>query len=892
MVEWILIHVKVGQEGLMLLNNFPKQLTPFVGRSNEIEEINSLLSQIDCRLLSLIGPSGMGKTRLSLEVAHQMIHFEDGVYFVALQPLTSADTIVSAIASAIKFDSYDEDKNLQEQLLDYLSNKNILLLMDNFEHVLDGAELVAQILTIAPHIKILVTSREALKLQQEWIHQVVGMSYPDSRINVNEIDEDSAIQLFVERAQQFRRHLDIEAELPHIIRICQLVGGMPLGIELAVAWLKTLSCAEIATEIEKNNDLLTAQMRDIAERHQSIRTIFDSTWDMLTSDEQTIFMRLSIFRGTPTRQAIQTVTGAGLLTLSGLVDKALLIPTDDGRYQIHALLSQYAYEKLEASADCDSIRHAHSEYYLCFLHDRQADIYGRRQIEAVDEITIDFENIRMAWSWAVGVMNYKGIGLAVETLCTFLHFRSRWKEESYLLDDVLVHFAPMDGEEAHPVWGMVLARNYSNSQQPIEDLTQALAIARATENLNEIGLALHLMGHWYGKYQGSSDAIQYMEQSLSYFEKVDNQYHIASSYVFIAIQYRLFGDYEHSTVFNEKGLSLSRAIGNIDGQTFATAELAHTMFIIGDLQEAKRYRQEALSLAQQIGRLWNIVWLKLELGIYHILGVDGDIESCLQFIQSVESFSDHKSWTILMGLSKSLILAIDEQYDETHDFAEESTILTKHDEWFPIFAWNKLVIACGQQEDEVVHDFTSRLLHHYWERRIIPYLMLGIFFCAWLAYRTGNWRYATELLALVSTHDSSMMGWLDRWALVDRLKYDLENELGSELYKDAWNHGINLEWESVCADLISKYQNAESTQTDNSIPPHILAVNAELSEPLSARELEVLLKITQGYSNKEIADQLFVGVSTVKKHITHIYGKLQVESRTQAILRAQELTLT
>lgn len=154
---------------------------------------------------------------------------------------------------------------------------------------------------------------------------------------------------FTERALQFRANFNIDDEREAVIRICQLVGGMPLGIELAVSWLKTLTCEEIADEIEKNIDLLTAQTRDGDQRHQSIRQIFESTWDMLSDDEQAVFMRLSVFQGMPTRHAIQSITGSSLVTLLALTDKALLIPDDNGRYQMHEVLREYTFEKMVAS---------------------------------------------------------------------------------------------------------------------------------------------------------------------------------------------------------------------------------------------------------------------------------------------------------------------------------------------------------------------------------------------------------------------------------------------------------------------------------------------------------------------------------------------------------------
>ena len=214
----------------MDIHTFSKQLTPFVGRESEINEINDTLVQAECRLLSLVGPGGIGKTRLALEIAHQnQKNFEDGVVFIALQPLVSAEGIVSTIAGALQFNFYDSDNSLLDQLLAYLSDKTLLLVMDDFTDVLDGAAVVTQILSAAPNIKILVTSREALKLQQEWMRPVSGMLYPND-INAENIESYSAVQLFIERAKQQRSHFSVNDEMPFIIRICQMVGGMPLGL--------------------------------------------------------------------------------------------------------------------------------------------------------------------------------------------------------------------------------------------------------------------------------------------------------------------------------------------------------------------------------------------------------------------------------------------------------------------------------------------------------------------------------------------------------------------------------------------------------------------------------------------------------------------------------------
>lgn len=881
---------------MIATHNLPKQLTPFVGRTTEIREISSLLSQDDCRLVSLIGAGGMGKTRLAIEIAEQKLgDFGDGIYFVGLQSIASAKHIASVIGTALSFEFYDDEEYLQEQLLNYLTEKEILFVIDNFEQVLEGAEFLVEILICAPKTKIIVTSRESLKLQQEWVRPVTGMPFPE-KINNKVINNYSALQLFIERAQQFSSHFEVEDELPHIIRICQLVGGMPLGIELAAAWLTTLSCAEIASEIEKNLAILTAQVRDISQRHQSIAVIFDATWEMLSADEQTVFMRLSVFRDKPTRHAIQSVTHAGLLTLSALADKALLIPTENGRYHIHELLRQYAFAKLIHSDELDTVKNAHSEYYLRFMQEAKQDIFGRRQIEAIHEISRDFENIRLAWEWAVEQMNYASIGAAVETLSTYLHFRSIWKQESYLLTLAQNRFAPQSNEAPHPVWGMVIARNYLNNNDRIATLQNSLEIAQKHNDKDEIGLSLFLMGLSYSYMQNSHQAIQQFEASMPYFEAVGNQYHLSSAYGYVAMSYRLIGNYEKVLEYNEIHLKIALATGDIDGQITANTEFSNTLFILGNLEEGERYRKEAIELADCFGKAWHIIWLKWELATYYVFGKQGNIQEAKRIINedTIINKSIHlKGGWETPAFPNSLFASLEGNYEEAQLLVEKLHNTRSQQPMFAIYYWALMITAGDKQDYEIIEQYNKDILITFWDLRIIPLLFVGIAFSAILtAYRDHNPQYATKLLALASTHPSSLSGWLNVWDLIGVLKQDLENELGTSDYQFLWQEGQSLDWEIVISELIAVYQTdiGEDNET-SSIPQQVINANKALFEPLSERELEVLIKIGQGYTNRKIAELLYVGVSTVKKHITHIYGKLEVNNRTQALLHAQELGL-
>lgn len=879
----------------MTIHNLPQNLMPFVGREQEIEEISNLLDEVDCRLLSLIAPGGMGKTRLSLEVAERKLgSFPDGVFFVALQALSSADSMTTAIASAMNFSVQNVAKNTLEQILDYLAEKQLLLIMDNFEHLLDGVDIVAQILHTAPQVKILITSREALNLQTEWVRPVSGMTVPENA-NSDTLENYSAVKLFVQRARRVNQEFSENKDISCIIRICQLVGGMPLGIELAASWLKSLSCNRLADEIQASADILMTKMRDIPDRHRSIRAVFNYAWTGLSEEEKMTFARLSVFQTAPTLHAIQAVTGANLLTISDLVDKALLAQSDDNRYQFHELLRQYAREKLIESGEQDRIRDAHSHYYLEFMQEAEHGLRGHRQYETLVAITIEFENVRSAWHRALETLNYDGIGMAVEPLASYLWTRSRWTDESHLLVEAEKQFHPKSDEEAHPVFGMVLARNSANHSDPIADLGTALDIAKKYGDENEIGMCLHMMGHVYQQMgvEYDQEHIHFHQKSIPYFEASGNHFHLAEVYMNVGYRYISLGDYENALNYIEQSYEIQQTTGDIIGQTGSLSALANIHFATGNLQETDTYWAKTVSLAEQAGHIARLIINQAVYAMYVIYGSHGDLDSNKIFddsLQSLEHNLPNKYWKLIIV---SLNSVLQQDYHKAIQSGIDATNLAEEDNhyWTPAFAWGLIMASCELEDFATVREYNDKILSFFPEKNI-PLLMLGITFSAILAaYDEKNPKRATELLALVSTHPGSMKGWLKLWDFIGDLQVHLENELGSDAYQKAWERGKNLEWQFVVTELIAQQENSQDSEDESAIPAHVLEANSALFEPLSERELEVLLKIAEGHSNKEIAEQLFVGVSTIKKHITHIYGKLAVGSRTQALLKAQELKL-
>ena len=276
------------------MKNLPAPRTSFVGRESELDEIDRLLEDPGCRLLTLVGPGGAGKTRLALEAAARRIeHYPHGVHFVPLVSVASAEFLAPAVAESIQFavDGAHSGFSAQEQLLDYLGERSTLLVLDNFEHLVDGADLLGEIIERAPNVELLTTSRERLNVQSEWVLDVHGLGLAE-----NGNGGSGALRLFVERARQVEPSfsLDDGDQRDQAGRICRLVEGLPLGIELAASWVSMLSCAEIADEIEQNIDFLATSMRDVPERHRSLRAAFDQSWRLLSGEQQDVLSRLSV----------------------------------------------------------------------------------------------------------------------------------------------------------------------------------------------------------------------------------------------------------------------------------------------------------------------------------------------------------------------------------------------------------------------------------------------------------------------------------------------------------------------------------------------------------------------------------------------------------------------
>jgi predicted ATPase/DNA-binding SARP family transcriptional activator len=443
----------------------PAQSTPFIGRQTELAQIRGLLQDPNCRLLTLIGPGGSGKTRLALQAAEARLDanvHKHGVFFVSLAPLSSAEAIVPTVADVLGFRFFGGGTP-QQQLLDFLRQRNLLLIMDNYEHLLappvsppvggteGGAQLVSDVIKTAPNVKILATSRARLNVGGEHRFLVRGMDYPEEALETTADARDfDAVQLFIQGA--CRAQLGFEAAgdvLQDIVRICHTVEGLPLGVRLAAAWVDVLPPAEIAAQISQSLDLLETERRDVPERQRSVRAAFDHSWHLLTDHERAAMQALSVFRGSFSRQGAQCVSGALLRDLRALVDKSLLQPVPGGRYEVHELLRQYAAEKLGANRELEfAARNRHCAHYADALQGWAVDLKSSRSPTALVEIEGEMENVRAAWNWSVQRGDLERLDQAIEGLCLYHLLRRRPHDGEALCQSAADQLAA-----SHPVCG-------------------------------------------------------------------------------------------------------------------------------------------------------------------------------------------------------------------------------------------------------------------------------------------------------------------------------------------------------------------------------------------------------------------------------------------------------
>jgi predicted ATPase/transcriptional regulator with XRE-family HTH domain len=713
--------------------NLPTSFTPMIGREPELTELAQLLFQPACQLLSLLGPGGIGKTRLALEIAYRLyVHkpsvFQDGVFFVQLASVETADLIVPAIADALAF-TFSGPGDPAIQLLNSLRGKKLLLLLDNMEHLIEGGELISEILQRSPGIKILVTSRERLNLHGEWIFEIQGLPVPPPDHYIG-LEAYSSVALFVQAARRARSHFKLdENNREHVAHICRSLDGMPLAIEMAAAWVRVLSTREIAQEIEANLDFLATPARNLPERHRSLRAVFDHSWKLLSEQEKRSLMQISVFSGDFHRDAAVPVAGTDLAQLSALVDKSLLERAGDGRYRLHELIRQYAYSHLEGDPQkLAEARNLHTCYYLGTVQAAEQLIKSERQNEALTGLSIDMDDIRWAWDWAVQQHFLDELRLTSHPLMLFLELRNTFHEgEAFFrqaVDEFRAHLASDRSDQAsvEVLLGEMLSPlgwfcfRLGCVDEALELIREATGLLR-THN-QPASLAINLWHYanvcWFAGH--FDEAMQAIEEALAIQQNLGHSWGVANMTIYQGVIALELGDNDRAYDRLKQGLFLARACGDPRLISFAVIYLDRTSQARSRYSEMKPLFEEIMEYAIQTGNRYGkgVVLERMALAEQAAGDIDRARQLLGESIQLFEEIEDLWSYSRVLTYLGHMALAVGDKEQARSVYTQAfRTAVNTHLYPNALDALAGLAaVKAGQEEFESALDLTFQILQH------------------------------------------------------------------------------------------------------------------------------------------------------------------------------------
>jgi predicted ATPase/transcriptional regulator with XRE-family HTH domain/predicted negative regulator of RcsB-dependent stress response len=605
--------------------NLPILPTPLIGRQRELTELLQILREPHCRMLTCVGPGGMGKTRLAIETATQLQNeFADGIFFVPLASVSSGNFIIPMIADSIGFTFQSGvPTDPKDQLRNYLKEKQLLLLVDNLEHLLNEPEIewFGELIEFTSAVKIICTSREALNLQSEWVFEVHGLAVPE--IAEYSDLQDTSVELFLQRAR--RAHVSFNAttqDYPAIVRICRLVDGMPLGIELAAAWVRTLTCEEIEREIQQSLDFLSLASRDLPARHRSMRAVFDHSWDLLPEQEKRALACLTVFQGGFSREAAEQVAHASLNMLSALVSKSLVQRLDAGRYDLHELIRQFASAKLQEDADaCDEAREKHSIFFLTLLSRRENILKSHAQPEVLRELRQEIGNIRIAWQWVLEQHRFSLIEPALQCLWVFYDITG-WFDESVEMAENTIQALEQSKNSmqstslgAMLAWqGFALFRK-GQYQRASDSYLRGLSLLRQGSldiNLPQILIMSAIVNYRMGDMQ---TADRQSAEGLALAQKIDNAWLASWGFCLRGIIVNIQGDHEQAYELLSEGLTGFRKAGDPRLTAYALNYISPVGLALGRQNEVQSFLEESLSIGIQLDDKWGTATAYCNLGL-------------------------------------------------------------------------------------------------------------------------------------------------------------------------------------------------------------------------------------------------------------------------------------
>jgi DNA-binding SARP family transcriptional activator/predicted ATPase/predicted negative regulator of RcsB-dependent stress response len=616
-------------------SNLPGSEANFVGRELELDDITNLLVDPACRLITLHGPGGIGKTSLAMEIACQQVGiYQDGVFFISLTGAHSNEEFIASLIEAIAVPMMDTG-NLISRLKEFLRNKCMLLVLDNFEHLLIEQEVIRSLSDIMQHasrVKFLVTSRERLNLKGEWVYPLKGMSYPDihNHFDLTSIDKFGALMLFQQRAKQVKPDFQWDVQsIAAVVEICQLFEGLPLGIELAAADVWSQSCQVIAKKINNHWNSLNANASDVSPRYRSLSANLEDSWTLLDDTLQRIFWRIGIFEDSFSIQAAETISQATLDDLTRLVNQSILQYDLQGRYKMHGVIRQFAREKMYASGNYAEVQTAFLDYFANYLQDRLKDIKTNHQKQSLHDIQVELINLKNAWLWILEDRQLEKIEIFLDPMYQFFNIRSRYQEGiDFLLPalnlvDQLQTETPWDQNEI--IKGKLLVRIGTLAHRIRENETARDLIEKAAQIFKRFALdhelancrtalaGVHLRANDFAKAEENARA------NLDFYQQFPDVLGQIKALNTIGLVNLRRGNIEEARHFLHQSVDLGRRFENSRPLIIPLNYLGDIACNEGKYSEAKELFEESLTIASDLEDLYQVAIVLNNLAsVYHV----------------------------------------------------------------------------------------------------------------------------------------------------------------------------------------------------------------------------------------------------------------------------------
>src|SRR6266849_1667335 len=852
-------------------NNLPIQPTPFIGREKEVAAVTALLRREDVRLLTLTGPGGTGKTRLGLQVAAELSEvFADGVFFVNLAPISDPSLVVPTIAQTL-----DVREAAGQPLLDlmsaFLREKQVLLLLDNFEQVASAALEVADLLTVCPRLKVLMTSREMLHVRAEREFAVPVLRVPDPKHlpDLVTLSQYEAVALFISRARAVKPDFQVtHVNAPALAEICVRLDGLPLAIELAAARSKLLPPQALLARLGHRLEVLTSGARDAPARQQTLRNTVAWSYDLLTSEEQRLFRRLSVFVGGCTLEAVEALyatldVGAGrvLEEVASLLDKSLLQQAEyegeESRLVMLETIREYGLEALAASGEMEATRQAHAAYYLALAEAAGPKLVGPQQAVWLERLEREHDNLRSAMQWS---LEQRERGHSMEmalrlggVMQWFWQVRGLFSEGRAFLKRALAAsegvVSAVRAKALHAAANLALIQgDYDQLEALCEE---SLTLFREQGDKQGIAHTLSLLGRVAFERGNITPARVLFEESLALSREVGDKENIAWSLFSLAWLASEQGEYASARLLHEESLAMHRELGNEVGIATSLLHLARDLFDSqGDPVTARSLLEEGLTLFREVSDKQGIADSFYFLGQL-VLGQGDAATACSLGEESLVLYREMGDWE---GIAGSLLLlarvtAFQGDYAAARALYEESLAITRK-------LGAKLDIALGL---EGLAGVVAAQGEPAWAARL--------------------WGAAEALREVLSTPLTP----------VERADYEravaaARTQLGEKAFAAAWAQGRSMTPEQA---LATQTPEVESISGGVSSAPSAKLPTTSL-DGLSARELEVLRLLATGLTDAQIAEQLVLSLYTIHAHLRTIYSKLGVTSRSAATRYAFE----